>query len=196
MQDSHDCLLTTSQYFGTLPGVRGFADPNVQINADNRSTFQQPVTANQSTAVDQLTPWYFNYLGGDWEDATQCTSGGGYSWQSMHTSYNHGESNQWVAGNSPYSLGYFKRKELPTHFDVADGWTIADMYQESILAATDPNRIIWMSATVNNPGTPSNPDGSGGMVSETETDGIDVDLLLRETIFLPADIGSYLSEGL
>lgn len=83
----------------------------------------------------------------------------------MHTSYNKGESNQWVAGNSPYSMGYFKRKELPTHFDVADGWTIADMYQESILAATDPNRIIWMSGTVNNPGTPSNPDGSGGMVS-------------------------------
>ena len=38
------------------------------------------------------------------------------------------------------------------------------MYQESVLAATDPNRIVWMSGTVNNPGTPSNPDGSGGMI--------------------------------
>ena len=38
------------------------------------------------------------------------------------------------------------------------------MYQEGVLAATDPNRITWMSGTVNNPGTPSNPDGEGGMM--------------------------------
>lgn len=36
--------------------------------------------------------------------------------------------------------------------------------QESILAATDPNRIHWMSGTVNVPGTPTNPDGEGGMI--------------------------------
>lgn len=29
------------QYFGTMPGVRGFGDPNVQINSDNRSVFEQ-----------------------------------------------------------------------------------------------------------------------------------------------------------
>jgi phospholipase C len=61
-------------------------------------------------------------------------------------------------------MSYFKRQDIPTHWDVADGYTIADMYTESILAATDPNRISWMSGTVNNPGTPSNPDGSGGMM--------------------------------
>ena len=147
-----------------MAGVRGFGDPNVQVNSDGRNTFQQPVSSSQSTAASQLTPWYFNYLGGEWVNATQCISGGGYSWQAMHESYNQGQSNQWVAGNSPYSLGYFKRSDIPTHWDVADGWTVGDMYQEAILAATDPNRIIWMSGTVNNPGTPSNPDGKGGMM--------------------------------
>jgi phospholipase C len=29
------------QYFGTMAGVRGFADPNVQVNADGYNTFQQ-----------------------------------------------------------------------------------------------------------------------------------------------------------
>lgn len=28
-------------YFGTLKGVRGFQDPNVQINPNNRSCFYQ-----------------------------------------------------------------------------------------------------------------------------------------------------------
>ena len=40
------------------------------------------------------------------------------------------------------------------------------MYQEAILAATDPNRINWMSGTINQPGSPNNPDGQseGGMI--------------------------------
>jgi hypothetical protein len=36
--------------------------------------------------------------------------------------------------------------------------------KEAILGATDPNRIVWMSGTVNNPGAPSNPDGKGSVI--------------------------------
>lgn len=36
-------LLFKPQYFGTMAGVRGFGDPNVQINPDGRSTFEQYV---------------------------------------------------------------------------------------------------------------------------------------------------------
>lgn len=82
----------------------------------------------------------------------------------MHDAYNDGLTNQWVASNTPYSIGFFKRNDIPTHFDIAEGWTVGDMYQEGILAATDPNRIIWMSGTVNNPGSPSNPNGDGGII--------------------------------
>ena len=31
-------------YFGTMAGVRGFSDPNVQVNADGLTTFQQYVS--------------------------------------------------------------------------------------------------------------------------------------------------------
>lgn len=85
----------------------------------------------------------------------------------MHQSWNNGLNNAWPgsrSGASPYSLAYFKRNEIPTHFSVAEGWTIGDMYQEGVLAATDPNRILWMSGTVNNQGTPNNPDGSGSII--------------------------------
>ena len=82
----------------------------------------------------------------------------------MHDSYNKGWNNRWAISNTPWSLGYFKRRDIPTHFDVAEGWTVGDMYQESVMAATDPNRITWMTGTVNNPGTPGNLNGTKGMM--------------------------------
>jgi len=63
-----------------MAGVRGFADPNVQVNPDNRTTFQQLVSSSQSTKANQLTPWYLNYLGGSWDNATQCMGAGSNSW--------------------------------------------------------------------------------------------------------------------
>ena len=36
-----DLRLRCSQYYGTMAGVRGFADPNVQVNPDGRSVFEQ-----------------------------------------------------------------------------------------------------------------------------------------------------------
>lgn len=36
-----DISLTYRQYFGTMAGVRGFGDPNVQVNDDGYSVFEQ-----------------------------------------------------------------------------------------------------------------------------------------------------------
>ena len=86
-------------YFGTMPGtyslfwssidcpdvgvgigVRGFADPNVQVNPDGRTVWQQLVSNNMSEKAEHLTPWYLNYLGGDWLEATQCMVAGSNAW--------------------------------------------------------------------------------------------------------------------
>ncbi|KAL1988864.1 hypothetical protein VTN96DRAFT_6853 [Rasamsonia emersonii] len=76
------------------------------------------------------------------------------------------------------SWGYFRREDIPVHFDIAEGWTVADMYQEAVMAATDPNRVVWMSGTVNNPGTPNNPDGEGDMILDNNaTPGCEEPLL-------------------
>lgn len=111
-----------------------------------------------------LKPWHLNYLGGDWVNRTQCAGAGDNGWGSMHTAYNGGQGDKWIAGDGPYSLGYFTRDDIPTHFDIAEGWTVMDMSRQPILGPTDPNRIIWMSGSVNIPGSPTNPDGKGGMI--------------------------------
>ncbi|PNY26830.1 Non-hemolytic phospholipase C [Tolypocladium capitatum] len=150
-------------YYGTMAGVRGFADPNVQVNPDGRSVFEQPISPAQN-GVDILKPWHLNYLGGEWVNATQCMGAGDNGWGTMHAAYNGGLGNNWNVADGGYSMGYYTRADLPTHFDIVEGWTILDMSTQSLLAATDPNRIHWMSGSTNIPGSPSNPDGKGGMI--------------------------------
>ncbi|KAG5927907.1 hypothetical protein E4U42_001584 [Claviceps africana] len=157
-------------YFGTMAGVRGFGDANLQINPDGRSTLEQPI--QPQNGVDILKPWHINYLGGEWTSATQCMGAGDNGWRTMHSAFNGGLGNNWAQADGPYSLGYYKRQDIPTHFDIAEAWTVADMASQSILASTDPNRITWMSGSVNVAGSPTNPDGKGGMIIDnTATPG-------------------------
>ncbi|KAF5352278.1 hypothetical protein D9758_011976 [Tetrapyrgos nigripes] len=139
-------------YFGTLAGVRGFKDPNVQINPDGRSTFFQTVNSHLSNVTDHLLPFYLNDAGGEFVNGTQCMVAGSNSWGANQAALASGQNNMWAIGNSPYAVGYFKRQDLPVHFAAADAWTVGDMYQEGVIASTDPNRDIWQSGSINIPG--------------------------------------------
>ncbi|OAA53342.1 Phosphoesterase [Cordyceps fumosorosea ARSEF 2679] len=152
-------------YFGTMAGVRGFGDPNVQVNPDGHTVFEQQMSKAKN-GTKTLKPWHINYLGGEWKQSTQCMGGGDNGWDTMHNAYNDGLGDKWTyadAGGS-YAMGYFERPDIATHFDIAEGWTVLDMNTQSVLAATDPNRIMWMSGSINIPGSPTNPDGEGGLI--------------------------------
>lgn len=157
-------------YFGTLAGVRGFNDPNVQING-NRSVWYQEVNSTFSNDTDYLFPWYLNAAGGDWLEATQCMVAGNNGWEENHAALNGDLNNHWVLGNTPWSLGYYKRSDLPVHYAIADGWTIGDMYQESVIASTNPNRVTWVSGSINAPGSPQSADEGGMTIDNYETPG-------------------------
>lgn len=157
-------------YFGTMAGVRGFDDPNVQMNG-NTSVWYQQVNSTLSNATDYLLPWYLNEAGGDWLEATQCMVAGDNGWQDNHAALNGDLNNHWVLGNTPWSVGYYKRSDLPVHFAIADGWTIGDMYQESVIASTNPNRVSWVSGSINAPGSPQSADEGGMTIDNNETPG-------------------------
>lgn len=152
-----------------MAGVRGFGDPNVQVNDDGFSVFEQQMTTAQN-GTHTLKPWHINYLGGEWKDSTQCMGGGDNGWDTMHTAYNGGRGDKWTQAESwnkddgGYAMGYFKRDDISTHWDIVEGWTVMDMNSQSVLAATDPNRIMWVSGSINIPGSPTNPDGEGGLI--------------------------------
>ncbi|KAJ5612182.1 non-hemolytic phospholipase C precursor [Penicillium lagena] len=170
-------------YYGTMAGVRGFADPNVPVDSAGLSTFQQAINPPQNGS-QWLSPYYINYLGGEYINATQCMGAGGNDWISMHAAYADGSYNNWTTADTGFSMAYFTRKEIPTHFDIVEGFTVLDMNHQSILGPTDPNRCIWLSASVNVPGSPSNPHGDGGaMLDNTASPGCDIETPIKANCF-------------
>ena len=138
-------------YFGTMAGVRGYSDPNVQVNA-GRDVWHQEVTSNLTNATDYLLPWYLNYQGGSFLEATQCMDAGSNGWQENQAALNGGLNDHWATNNTPWSWGHFQRSDIPVQFAIADGWTVGDMYQESVIASTNPNRVTWLSGSISDEG--------------------------------------------
>lgn len=136
-------------YYGSVAGVRGFKDPNVQIGENGKPIWYQP--ANNSKA-EYLLPWYLSE-DKSYADSNQCSLAGTNSWTDNHNSWNDGKMDGWATNNTAYSWGHFRRKDIPTHFSIVEGWTMADMYVESVIAATAPNRVSWVSGTINAPGS-------------------------------------------
>ncbi|KZO93580.1 phosphoesterase-domain-containing protein [Calocera viscosa TUFC12733] len=157
-------------YFGSLFGIRGFQDPNAPVNADGKNVFYQKVNGSLTNDTDYLLPWYINYQGGEFLNGTQCMDGGSNGFENNHAAYNQGSNDMWALDNSPKSLAYFKRQDLPIHYAIADAWTIGDMYQEAQMASTWPNRVHWMTGTVNIPGSPIN-STQGPVLDNNDTPG-------------------------
>ena len=67
-------------------------------------------------------------------------NGGSLGWEQNHAALANGNNNLWALHNSPFANGYYKREDLPTHFALAEGWTMADMYAEAVISSTNPNR--------------------------------------------------------
>ena len=157
-------------YFGTLAGVRGFSDPNVQVNEDGPVWYQK-TNSELNTTFPYLLPWYLNAEGGDFLNATQCMEAGTNGWQENHAALNGGLNDHWATNNTPYSWGHFQRSDIPVQFAIADAWTVGDMYQESVIASTNPNRVTWVSGSINVPGSPQAPSEGGLYIDNNEVPG-------------------------
>jgi phospholipase C len=112
-----------------MAGVRGFSDPNVQVNSDGKPVWEQAVNSALTTNASYLLPWYLNYEGGDFPEATQCMIAGDNGWKDNHAALNGGLNNHWATNNTPWSWGHFQRQDIPVQYSIADAWTVGDMYQ-------------------------------------------------------------------
>ncbi|KAK0522604.1 hypothetical protein OC834_006223 [Tilletia horrida] len=168
-------------YFGTMAGVRGFKDPNVHISKNTgKPVWHQPVNATlmkkgqgPPAGVTELLPWYFN--SNRTNDQTQCAVAGSNGWAANHGAWNQGEIDQWAIKNTPYSLGYYKRQDIPLHFALAEGWTVGDMYSQSVIASTQPNRVSWLSGSINVPGGKQTTNEGGPTIDNSGTPGCETE---------------------
>ena len=104
-------------------------------------------------------------------NSSQCTFGGTNEWEPNHGVWDDGKWDRWVLSNTPYSWGHYKRSDIPAHFSIADAFTVGDMYMQSVMGGTTPNRVTWASGTVNVPGGNTSPDQGGVYIENWATPG-------------------------
>ena len=147
-------------YFGTLRGVRGFADPRAVKLPNGRPVWYQPnVPDYYQLGVPELPPFRVNLpsLGLTYLPGTP------HDWQSSHDAWNLGRYDGWVPAKTPISMAYLKRDDIPYHFALADAFTVCDAYHCSVMGPTDPNRYHMWTGWVGNDGA-----GGGPVISNAE----------------------------
>jgi phospholipase C len=154
-------------YFGTLSGVRGFDDPNALTLSTGRSVFHQPDPTNPD---GYLLPFRLDTAA----NSVQKIPSTSHAWRCQHESWNHGKMDNWMPAHRkadgeavyPYVMGYYERADIPFHFALAEAFTVCDDYYCSVLGPTWPNRMVWMTGTID-------PDGQHGgpITGNTVPDG-------------------------
>jgi phospholipase C len=124
-------------YFGTLRGVRGFGDRHPVPMSGGRTVWQQ------SDGTRELPPFH---LDTKTTDALK-VPGTPHSFSDSQAAWNQGRFGFWPKFKNPYSMGHYKRDDIPFQFALAEAFTICDAYHCSVTTGTDPNRIAFWSGS-------------------------------------------------
>lgn len=152
-------------YFGTLAGVRGFADPKAIDLPNGNSVFEQPYPL---TPDGFLRPWAF-----DSETANPCTVPVDNGWGSRHAAWANGHMDGFVgatAGTPNYfTMAYYNRSGVPWHMALADGFCVCDRYFSSVIGPTNPNRLMMWTGTIDPQGRRGGPDYDNQAYDDADT---------------------------
>jgi phospholipase C len=152
-------------YFGTLKGVRGFADRSTVPLSGGYSVFDQPNGSGRQYPwkLSATTTWDF---GATPETLAQCDGSLDHGWSTQHSAWNGGKMDDWIsAKGSSRTMGFLDRSDIPFHYALADAYTVCDAYHCSILSATGPNRTYLWGGMIDPGGTAGGPAYDGGSES-------------------------------
>lgn len=142
-------------YYGTMPGVRGFADPAAIKLPNGNPVFYQP---DPSHAQGYLLPFHYDTK----TTSAQATPGTDHSWPTQHQAWDNGKMDAWIPAKGEYTMGYFTRDDIPFHWALAEAFTICDNYHCSVLGPTNPNRLYLWTGMIDPYGT-----GGGPVIDNT-----------------------------
>jgi phospholipase C len=144
-------------YFGSLRGVRGFDDANAAVLPNGQSVFRQPDAVHPDGFV---LPFHLDTA----TTSAQQLHDLSHEWGPQHDCLNGGKMDGWLAAHrkvdgpaGPLTMGYHTRDDLPFYYALADAFTICDGYHCSLLGPTYPNRLYFMSASIDPGGTRGGP---------------------------------------
>jgi phospholipase C len=134
-------------YFGTMRGVRGFADPRAVKLPSGRPVWYQPDGSGHllpfRPPVEDLGMTFL-------PDPP-------HGWNDTHAAWNDGRHDQWVPNKGVTTMTYHTRRDLPYQYALADAFTICDNYYCSLMGPTDPNRYHMWTGWVGNDGADGGP---------------------------------------
>jgi phospholipase C len=147
-------------YFGTYPAVRGFSDPQALPGVFAQAGYAPGIGADPT---GHLLPYHLDTR--DVHTYAECINDITHDWGPQHACYDNGRMDRWVsthvavdgAGIGPLTMGYYARPDLAFYYALADAFTLCDAYHCSVLGPTDPNRVYWMSATLDPAGAAGGP---------------------------------------
>jgi phospholipase C len=124
-------------YFGTLRGVRGFGDRHpVPLQSGKAVWFQ-------SDGVREIPPYHL--------DTTTTSAlrmpGTPHAFNNAQAAWNQGKFGFWPKYKTQFSMGHYRRADLPYQFALAEAFTICDAYHCSVTTGTDPNRVMFWSGS-------------------------------------------------
>ncbi len=144
-------------YFGTLAGVRGFGDANPLQLSNGQPVFYQPDSENPK---GYLLPFHLDTH----KSSAQKIPSTSHAWAVQHAAWNGGRMDRWLPAHrkadgihGPYVMGYYTRADIPFQFALAEAFTVCDAYHCSLMGPTWPNRMYWMTGTIDPEGLDGGP---------------------------------------
>jgi phospholipase C len=124
-------------YFGTMKGVRGFGDPHpIPLPGDRPVWWQH-------NGVRDLPPFHLDTA----RTNALKVPGTPHSFADAQAAWDQGKFGRWPKFKTDYSMGYYRREDIPFQFALAEAFTICDAYHCSVTSGTDPNRIVFWSGS-------------------------------------------------
>jgi phospholipase C len=165
-------------YFGTLAGVRGYGDPNAEIQSNSlptngKSLFYQ-YDPDNTAGGSYLLPWHLDTQ----TTSAQAIPSTSHAWAVQHSAVDivmsgttlTAKNDNWLpahlaadgTSHGPYTMSYYEQQDIPFHFALAENFTLCDAYHCSLLGPTWPNRMYLMTGMIDPLGT-----GGGPIISNT-----------------------------
>lgn len=120
-------------YFGSLPGVRGFADPFPLPTPGGGTVWTQP----RAHGGPPLMPFRLDTRA---RPALMRLHGTPHTWPDAQAAWDHGRLSRWPLHKHDHAMAHYGPEDLAFHVALADAFTLCDAYHCSFQGGTHPNR--------------------------------------------------------
>ncbi|MDF0488908.1 phospholipase C, phosphocholine-specific [Sphingomonas sp. H39-1-10] len=161
-------------YFGSLRGVRGFADPRPVTLPSGKPVWAQRRADRDGGEI--AWPFRLDYNSSN----ARCFTGLDHSWKDSQARWRNWDV--WAEQKGPLTMAHLTRADIPYYYALADAFTICDAYHCSLQGPTGPNRLYHFTGTsglsvgqegeycVTNGGSDPNP--GADMAKDDATEGL------------------------